>query len=141
MTIQKVIGDLPIIDVDTHLNEPLGTWDGIDPAFRDKGLQIREEEGRKWLLLGERKILPIRPTFVGEVDQARELVKKDSTGYEKYQLWLSAQRAGSQEKQMLLESSPEIRLDVLRAMGVNSALLLPSYGLFWPSVVDDPDLV
>ena len=134
-----VIGDLPVVDVDTHLNEPAGTWDDIDPAFRDRGLQMRQEGARRWLCLGERKILPVRTTYVGEVDDARGLVEDDPDGYEKLiasrRITLSPEQERTHE---LRESDARTRTDVLAEMGITSALLFPSFGLFWPSIVDDP---
>jgi uncharacterized protein len=140
-TTRLVVGDVPVVDVDTHLNEPAGAWDDIDPAFRDRGLQMREEGRRRWLCLGDRKILPVRATFVNEVDDARELTKEDPEGYEK----LIASRRVSlppddELEHMLLESDATKRTSVLSDMGVTAALLFPSFGLFWPSIVDDPEL-
>ncbi len=141
LSTKAVVGDLTVVDVDTHLNEPEGTWDEIDPAFRDKRLQMRNEGSRRWLCVGERKILPVRNTYVNEVDDARELTRTDPQAYEKL---IVSRRislgSDAQREHALLESDPRKRIDVLADMGVTAALLFPSFGLFWPSVVDDAEL-
>lgn len=138
--VQSVIGDFPAVDVDTHLNEPSGTWDDIDPSFKEQRLQIRQEAARRWLCLGDKKILPIRPTYVGEVDDARELVQSDPDGYEKLIASRKLITPEQEQRQAQLESSADTRLAVLKEMGVQSALLFPSFGLFWPSIVENAEV-
>ncbi len=137
---QSVTGVVTAVDVDTHLNEPVGTWDDIDPSFIDKRLQIREEGSRRWLCVGEKRILPIRPTFVGEVDDAREAVESDPAGYERMIASRKLFTPEQEKKQSDLESSANTRVAVLKEMGVQSALLFPSFGLFWPSIVEDAEI-
>jgi predicted TIM-barrel fold metal-dependent hydrolase len=137
---KSVIGEFPAVDVDTHLNEPAGTWDDIDASFKEQRLQIREEASRRWLCLGEKKILPIRPTYVGEVDDARERVQSDPDGYEKMIASRKLITPEQEQKQAKLESCADTRLTVLREMGIQSALLFPSFGLFWPSIVDNAEV-
>jgi predicted TIM-barrel fold metal-dependent hydrolase len=103
-------------------------------------LNIREEAGRRWLCLGEKRILPIRPTFVGDVDEARDRLSVDD---DPYRSMLSERTALSQEtldNNLLRESDPQIRVGILSEMGVAQALLFPSFGLFWPSVVHDGEV-
>lgn len=138
--VQNVIGEFSAVDVDTHLNEPVGTWDNIDAAYKDQRLQIREEASRRWLCLGERKILPIRATYVGEVDEARERVQSDPDGYEKMIASRKLVTLEQEQIQTKLESCPDTRLTVLQDMGIQSALLFPSFGLFWPSIVADAEV-
>jgi len=85
--------------------------------------------------------MPVRRTFSGEVDAARELVKQDTRAYEKLSLSRrSAPLGGSVHDPESAESNGRERLRVLDAMGVYSALLFPSLGLFWPSTVEDPEV-
>lgn len=139
---RRTITSSPVLDVDMHFNEPTGTWDEITPEFREGGLRLRTEEGRRWLYAGERRLMPLRATFPGEVDEAREAVRDDPLGYEKI---LRARRSSARSSYWRpahpAESNAVERLKVLDAMGVQAALLFPSLGLFWPSLVEDSTLV
>jgi predicted TIM-barrel fold metal-dependent hydrolase len=137
-----MLDKLSIIDADTHFNEPPGTWDGIDSEFQADGLRIDiDAAGRRWLFSGQRRMIPLRATFPGEVDAAREAVKSDTLGYERI---LESRRSTAESSNWrpahVAESDGVERLKVLDQMGVDKALLFPSLGLFWPSVVDNQEL-
>ncbi|MET0622396.1 MAG: amidohydrolase family protein [Pyrinomonadaceae bacterium] len=131
-----------IVDVDMHFNEPPGTWDEIAPEFAEGGLRISADAaGRRWLFAGRRRIIPLRATFPGEVDEAREAVRADPKGYEKI---VETRRATAESSSWRpahpAESDNVERLRVLDEMGVESAALFPSLGLFWPPLIEDPAL-
>lgn len=136
------VNNLSIVDVDMHFNEPPGTWDEIAPAFEERALRISTDAaGRRWLFAGERRLIPLRATFPGEVDEAREVVKADPLGYEKI---VQSRRETAQSKNWRpahpAESDSVERLKVLDGMGVEAALLFPSLGLFWPPLIEDEEL-
>ena len=138
---QDIVHKLSIIDVDMHFNEPPGTWDEIASEFSQSALRISADAaGRRWLFAGERRVIPLRATFPGEVDEAREAVRKDTLGYEKI---VRARRVTAESSSWRpahpAESDSIERLKVLDEMGVETALLFPSLGLFWPSVIDDEE--
>lgn len=56
--IDAVIGDLKVIDTDTHLSEPYDLWTARAPArYRDLVPQVREIDGRKtWIVNGDIKL-------------------------------------------------------------------------------------
>lgn len=131
-----------VVDVDMHFNEPPGTWDDIAPEFAEGALRISADaSGRRWLFSGSRRIMPLRATFPGEVDQAREAVREDPEGYEKI---VAARRRTAESSTWRpahpAESDGAERLKVLDEMGVESALTFPSLGLFWPPLVEDSEL-
>ncbi|MBV9210404.1 MAG: amidohydrolase [Acidobacteria bacterium] len=139
---KDTVKKLSIIDVDMHFNEPPGTWDEIAPEFEQSVLRIGADTvGRRWLFAGQRRVIPLRATFPGEVDEAREAVKADPLGYEKI---VQSRRATTESSAWRpahpAESDSVERLKVLDEMGVEAALLFPSLGLFWPSVIEDEEL-
>lgn len=139
---KDTVNNLSIVDVDMHFNEPPGTWDEIAPEFAESVLRIRTNAvGRRWLFAGERRLIPLRATFPGEVDEAREAVKTDPLAYEKI---VQSRRVTTESSTWRpahpAESDSVERLKVLDEMGVEAALLFPSLGLFWPPVIEDEEL-
>ena len=139
---QDTVNNLSIVDVDMHFNEPPGTWDEIASEFKESGLRISTDVGgRRWLFAGQRRIIPLRATFPGEVDEAREAIRTDPLGYENMvQSRRVTAESSSWRPAHPAESDSVERLKVLDKMGVETALLFPSLGLFWPSVIDDDEL-
>lgn len=134
--------NLSIFDADTHFNEPPGAWDEIDSRFENNALRIDTDgSGRRWLFAGQRRLIPLRATFPGEVDEAREAVKTDPVAYEKIvEARLAAHESSSWRPAHRAESDSVERLKMLDIMKVGAALLFPSLGLFWPSLIQDQDL-
>jgi uncharacterized protein len=127
-----------VIDADQHFDEVPETWDSIDPAFRDAALTVQSGRGgRRWLACRGRAVMPLRHTYPGEIDTARELVREDSRGYER---WRAERRSAPVVHDERAASDAVTRTAVLDASGIAAALLFPSYGLFWPSVVTDGEV-
>jgi predicted TIM-barrel fold metal-dependent hydrolase len=136
---KDAVNNLSIVDVDMHFNEPPGTWDDIAPGYGEGALRINADAaGRRWLFAGQRRLIPLRATFPGEVDEARDAVKTDPLAYEKI---VQSRRATAESSNWRpahpAESDSVERLKVLDEMGVEAALLFPSLGLFWPPLIED----
>lgn len=124
-----------IIDADQHFDETPDSWNTIDAAYRDHALTVESGRGgRRWLTCHGRIVMPLRHTYPGEIDTARDLVRDDPHGYER---WRTARRGTPVVQHEMAASDPATRLQVLDANGIAAALLFPSLGLFWPSVIKD----
>lgn len=124
---------IPVVDADMHVTEVDATWEAIDAGMAAHRLNIVTERGHRWLRCGDRPVMLLRPTEPGEVDRARE----DPQGWE--QARAVSRRAGRGGTHPAESDMPE-RVRVLDATGVDSAILFPSYGLFWPSVVPEGEI-
>ncbi len=128
-----------VFDADMHFDEVEETWADIEPKWRAHGLRMTtDRSGRRWLASGERRLLPVRATRTGEVDEARDAVRDDADGYERM---VAARRSEAKAQRRLpVRSDAAERVATLERMGVRAAWLFPSYGLFWPSLIEDAEL-
>jgi predicted TIM-barrel fold metal-dependent hydrolase len=121
-----------IIDSDVHFFEDRRTWlDRIEPRFRDRALQIVDDErGFAWLACGDRRLHLAEVHVPGRVDLLGEGRKRERE-------W-NGQRPAPFEEQVRPEfRDPAARLARMDAEGVDAAIFFPNYGLLWEDLLAD----
>lgn len=120
------------VDADGHVLEPRDTWlTYLDPPFRDRALQIVDDEhGDEVLLVDGQPLESMRNGLAGmggiELDRAAVLERGERLRYED-----GCPPGGS---------DPAARLAVLDDEGIDVVLLYPTLGICWEGMVTDPAL-
>jgi predicted TIM-barrel fold metal-dependent hydrolase len=120
------------VDADGHVLEPRDTWlRYIDPAFRDRALQIVDDDrGDEVLLVDGRPLEAMRNGLAGmggiELDRAAVLERRERLRYE------DGCPPGGYD--------PAARLRVMDEEGIDIVLLYPTLGICWEGIVTDPAL-
>ena len=113
-TATDLIGDIKVIDVDTHFSEPLDLWTSRAPAkYKDRVPQMKMTEGQwVWTIDGH---------FPMGVTHASSVVKKDSTKAE-----------GMDFIKLQLEDvhpacyDPKARVQLMDEMGIHAQIIYPN---------------
>ena len=128
-----------IIDIDQHLNETIGTWDTAGDRFAERHLHFRDDDkGRRALYIGDRVIIPGRGLQPDDGARlARVLREEGPDGLQRY----ITERAKLPfvEQEHPAASDPALRVAALDEMGIDAAVLFPTYGLFWSAISDPVD--
>jgi predicted TIM-barrel fold metal-dependent hydrolase len=113
------------VDVDQHLIEPRGMWaDHIDPADRDRAIAMVDDlVGNTWLEWNGTRLGLVEAQTPGETDEIGERHVRAQRGEPPRARYDDALPADHWE--------PAARLGRLDAMGVDTAVLFPNYGLLW----------
>jgi|SRR5579862_6812557 predicted TIM-barrel fold metal-dependent hydrolase len=134
----NVVG--PIIDMDQHFNEVDATW-AETPLAAGRRLNLRDDaDGQRHLYFGDRRIGPGRATRADEYSRIARLAESDPAAYERE---LAAQRDVGRRYHEVVD--PSISDAVKRAaslgdMGADVAIQFPSYGFYWPEIVETLDV-
>jgi hypothetical protein len=116
---------MTIIDCDQHLYESRTTWrDHCDPSMRDEALSIEYDDlGYPWIMWRGKRLgmadvqLPGQTEVLGERRNRRLAGEPPDYDYD--------------EKLPPDYWDPSARVDRIREMGVDEAMLFPNFGLLW----------
>jgi predicted TIM-barrel fold metal-dependent hydrolase len=119
-----------LIDCDSHLFEPGDLWVRYaDPADRDVALRMTTDElGYTWLMAGDRRLTLAEPHRPGQVDGIGEYRQRCLQGLPStldYPTFAAPY------------SDPVALLDHLDAVGFDSVVLFPNYGITWERPLAD----
>jgi predicted TIM-barrel fold metal-dependent hydrolase len=104
--------DLPKISSDAHVDEPHDLWYArMDPALRDRApRRIQAEADGGWSLV----------------------VDGSALGWND----VSADEAAAKDAERVAAAAPDVRLDMLRADGINGEVIFPTIGLYTYNITD-----
>jgi hypothetical protein len=119
------VSDATVIDVDQHLVETRTMWaDHIDPDHRADAIAIVDDEvGNAWITWHGERLGMAEVQTPGETDEIGERHARARRGEPPVRHYDDALPRDHWD--------PQARLPRLDAMGVDTAVLFPNYGLLW----------
>jgi hypothetical protein len=114
-----------VIDCDQHLFETADLWQRyIDPSLRDRALRLEDDElGYTWLAWRDERLMPAFHQVPGDTDTIGRQMTRLRNGEPAEFSYADMTPAWYEQ--------PAERVHKLDAMGIDTAVLFPNYGLAW----------